>query len=55
MNYSNKLPSFSDALHSKVATATLRILIEKDMSLPISRIDSNYVTVKKHTLRKQTL
>ncbi len=44
--------SFNDALNSKVATATLRILIEKDMPLPISRIakeiGSNYVTVRKH-------
>jgi len=41
-----------DILNSKVAIAVLRILIQRDMPLPISRIAkeirSNYVTVRKH-------
>ena len=39
-------------LNSKVAISALRVLIEKDMPLPISKlakeIGSNYVTVRKH-------
>jgi len=41
-----------DILNSKVAMAVLRILIQRDMPLPVSRIakeiGSNYVTVRKH-------
>ena len=39
-------------LNSKVAVAALRILIQRDMPLPVSRIakeiGSNYVTVRRH-------
>lgn len=44
--------SVEEFLNSKVAAGVLRVLIQRDMPLPISRIAreirSNYVTVRKH-------
>jgi Mn-dependent DtxR family transcriptional regulator len=55
----DELPSFHDTLHSKVATAALRILIEHDTPLPISRIakemGSNFVTVRRHVTRLEEM
>lgn len=45
-------PNPNDILDSKIAMAVLRILVQRDMPLPLSRIakeiGSNYLAVRKH-------
>jgi len=47
-----KPPPAEEILKSKTAMAVLRLLVQRDMPLPLSRIakeiGSNYITVRKH-------